>query len=211
MTIKQLLESYDEPLNESLFDKKKLEAVGKKIKNGAKFVAKLSAIILALHGAFSSMAGQQIMSWDRDTLGRRIEMAKESLKEAKKEYLFLDGGIEDGKIYPDIYPEVRSKLRNQIMATSDVIDKAEAVLNKEGKLLKAANPYSDKSLKAVKNEIDKVTTSMKITDKVLREADKEIENNAAAHRADLKLKGDPIFRTYKDAQKAKEIFDKNGY
>ena len=151
------------------------------------------------------------MSWDRDTLGRRIEMAKESLKEAKKEYLFLDGGIEDGKIYPDIYPEVRSKLRNQIMATSDVIDKAEAVLNKEGKLLKGANPFSDKSLKAVIKEIDKVTTSMKITDKVLREADKEIENNAAAHRADLHLHGDPIFRTHKDPQKAKEIFDKNGY
>ena len=209
MTIKELLESYDEPLNEGFKDK--IKSGFKKFKEGAKFAAKLGAILIALNTAFSSAAGTNIMSWDRDTLGRRIEMAKESLKEAKKEYLFLDGGIEDGKIYPDIYPEVRSKLRNQIMATSDVIDKAEAVLNKEGKLLKGANPFSDKSLKAVKKEIDKVTTSMKITDKVLREADKEIENNAAAHRADLHLHGDPIFRTHKDPQKAKEIFDKNGY
>ena len=211
MTIKQLLESYDEPLNESLFDKKKLKAVGKKIKNGAKFVAKLSAIILALHGAFSSMAGQQIMSWDRDTLGRRIEMAKESLKEAKKEYLSLGGSIADGKVYPDIYPEARSKLRNQIMATSDVIDKAEAVLNKEGKLLKAANPYSDKSLKAVKKEIDKVTTSMEITDKVLKEVDKEVENNGDANRASLHLTGNFYPRVWKDVEKAHKIFREGGY
>ena len=97
------------------------------------------------------------------------------------------------------------------MATSDVIDKAEAVLNKEGKLLKGANPFSDKSLKAVKNEIDKVATSMKITDKVLKEADKEVENNGDANRASLHLTGDVYPRVWKDVEKAHKIFREGGY
>lgn len=195
MTLKELLESYDEPLNESLFDKKKLEAVGKKIKEGAKFIVKLGAIYIALN----ALAGTNIMSWDRDALKRNIEDAKWELKTAKQNYLSLSGGIEDGKIYPDIYPEVRKKLKNQIIATSDVIDNAETVLNKEGKLLKAANPFSDKSLKAVNNELKKVMTSAKITDRVIREVDKEIENNDSVYKA-------KVWKDY--PEEAKKIFNR---
>lgn len=192
MTLREYLESYDQPLNEGIKDSLKEKV--QKFKENAKIVALAIGVLTGAFGLGNWALGAAVTSSGK----MNLKDCMTQLKDAKAGIEFV--------IKKNTSPELLEKANRQLQAAGDILNDVQEIYDKTN-----PNLPSTKKYEKVEEAIKKAKTSIKICDQVGQEIWEQSKNDRDAREFRQMRKTNTYYMNSSNRNWIKPAIDQNHY